>query len=283
MLRLWVAIATLIVFNAASGFGAELVSPDDQQANQKLLEEKLSELNRLQKEIDQLRAVSGTAQQILVKVQVLEVARTKLRKLGVDWARVVDVKDANGTNAKQANKSIPLDCGFGVFDRTEEIFGFIDMLQKNNIAKMLAEPSLVIVSGRPATFQVGGEMPLPAAPGSDKAVEFQSFGTKLDVLAVALGNKSIRMELRVRLAEPDYSHSVQIAGAQVPVLNVRELDTALELKAGQSGYLNGMVQKRETAIQTESGIRTEAEEIETWFIVTPELVSAVASAPAVVR
>jgi Flp pilus assembly secretin CpaC len=282
MLRTWIAVATIVVLSAAAvGIGAEPVPSNEQAANQKLLEEKLAELNRLQREIDELRAASGTAQHILVKLQVLEVSRTRLRALGMDFSSVVKSQDRSFVAAQLNKSSGTLE--FGKCDPADAFRGFIEALQKSQAAKMLAESSLVIVCGRPATFEVGGQVPLPAAPGSGKAVEFQSFGTKLDVMAVTLSDKNFRMELRVRLSEPDYGHSVQIAGAQVPVMNVRELDTALELKAGQSGYLNGMVQTRETAIETESGINTETEEIETWFIVTPALVPEIASSPSTVR
>jgi pilus assembly protein CpaC len=196
-------------------------------------------------------------------------------KAACDWLAV----------SMQERSSSGTDRGFdfGVFDPTDAFVSFLDVLQKQNVARILANPSLVIVSGRPASFEVGGQLPLPESTGSGKAVEFQSFSTKFHVMAVALGDQNIRMEVHVQLAEPDFARSIQIAGAQVPAMNRRELDSAIELKSGQSGLLKGLVQPRESAIASESGVETKTEEIETWFIVTPELVSSIASAPTAVR
>ena len=44
-----------------------------------------------------------------------------------------------------------------IIDNSDALTGFIEKLQHNNIAKVLADPSIVTLSGRPASFHVGGE------------------------------------------------------------------------------------------------------------------------------
>jgi Flp pilus assembly secretin CpaC len=253
-----------------------------QPANECLLEQKLAELNRLQGEVERLRATTGTPHQILVKVQVLEISRTKLRRLGVDWAYEVDRK---GDGNIGVERSSPFeDIGESrVIDRSAAFQSLVTALTRNHVAKVLADPSIITLVGRPASFHVGGELPLPSQPGGSKNVQLQSFGTKLDVIAIARGNNKTRLELHVRHSEPDYSHAVVIDGNRVPGVNIREIETALELTLGETALLKGLVQLRETVLISESGQKTETEEVETWFIVTPEVVPAVASSPATVR
>ncbi len=245
---------------------------------QALLQQKIAELNCLQTEIDELRRSTGTPQQVLVRVQALEISRTKLRELGTDLSLSSDDKTAK----KPAQASLQLqnsNGGFGVVDDGESFLAFIEALQQKNVAKVLAEPSLVVVSGRPAAFNVGGEFPIPSPPGSQQAVDFQPFGTKVDVLAVAQGDNRVRLELRFRVSERDDSRSVEIEGTRVPALHVRQFDSTVELEYGQTGLLTGLVQRRTELRQTEAGNENVDHEVELLFVVTPESVSTVAAIP----
>ena len=154
----------------------------------------------------------GGVQQVLLKVKVMEVSRTKLRRLGVDFAYL----GANGGNAVSSVSglisSVTSGVGtaasvtttgtiggqsfqFGIIDGNNAFFGFLDALQQNRIAKILAEPNLVAVSGRPAQFNVGGEFPIliPQSLGT-ASVEFKPYGTQVDFLPIVLGNGNIRLE-----------------------------------------------------------------------------------------
>lgn len=243
---------------------------------QALLQQKLAELNCLQTEIDELRRSTGTPQQILIRVQALEVSRTKLRELGADFS----LRNGN----KAAKKPAPLasllqnpNGRFGVIDDGESFLSFIQSLQQKNVARVLADPSIVAVSGRAATFNVGGEFPIPAPPGSQQAVDFQQYGTKVDVLAIAQGDNRVRLELRLRVSERDDSRSVEIEGTLVPALHVRQCDSAVELEFGQTGLLTGLVQRRVEVRRTEAGDQTVDNEVELLFIVTPEAVPSIAA------
>jgi hypothetical protein len=237
------------------------------------LQQKLAELNCLQTEIDELRRTTGTPQQILIRVQALEVSRTGLRNLG-------NSSENATTPAQVASLLQNSSGGFGVIDDGKSFLSFIESLQQKNVARVLAEPTIVAVSGRPAAFNVGGEFPIPAPPGSEQSVEFQSYGTKVDVLAIAQGDNRVRLELRFRVSERDDSRSVEIDGTRVPALNVRQCDSAVELEFGQTGLLTGLVQRRTEVRRTEAGDQNVDHEVELLFVVMPEAVSSIASVPA---
>jgi pilus assembly protein CpaC len=243
----------------------------------------------------------GGVQQILLKVKVMEISRTKLRRMATDFTWL----DANGgffstgvsgllgqtTNATGGFQAVADTAGkaaeFGVVGDDGAFFGFIDWLQQNNIAKILSEPNIVAVSGRPAQFIVGGEIPIvvPQSLGT-ASIEFKPFGTQIDFLPIVLGNGNIRLEVRPRVSEIDDSRSVIIQDFVIPALTVRHVDTAVEMKAGQTFALAGLVQERTETLKRGlpyvsdwpvvglpfRRMEEEVNEIELLIVVTPEFV-----------
>ena len=242
----------------------------------------------------------GGVQQVLLKVKVMEVSRTKLRTLGVDWAHftqdgtsvassisgIINSADSSGVTSLADNTTFQ----FAVFDGGDTFFGFLEALQQNNLAKILADPTITAVSGRPAHFNVGGEFPIIVPSGlGQSTVEFKAFGTQVDFVPIVLGNGNIRLEVRPRVSELDASRGVVLSGQNIPALRVREVDTGVELKAGQTLALAGLVQTRVEA--EERGlpfvsdlpyvgtafrrVEESVNEIELLIMVTPEFVDGI--------
>jgi pilus assembly protein CpaC len=238
----------------------------------------------------------GGVQQILLKVKVLEVSRTKLRQLGVDWAytggnggfalnSVSGILSFDGIGDIVTNNNDTF--SFGVVNGNNAFFGFLEALQENRVAKILAEPNIVAVSGRPAQFNVGGEFPvlIPQSLGTT-SIEFKPYGTQVDFLPIVLGNGNIRLEVRPRISEIDPARSVELNGFDIPALTVRQVDTAVEMKAGQTFALAGLVQERSESVNRGLpylsdipviGVpfrrtRNDVNEIELLILVTPEFV-----------
>ena len=70
---------------------------------------------------------------------------------------------------------------FGVVSNPMGFVGFIEALKQEDMLKVLAEPNLVTVSGRPASYLVGGQMPYPQPTGfGNIAINFRDFGTQID-------------------------------------------------------------------------------------------------------
>ncbi|MEM1303697.1 MAG: pilus assembly protein N-terminal domain-containing protein, partial [Planctomycetota bacterium] len=181
----------------------------------------------------------GGVQQVLLKVKVFEVSRTKLRKLGVDFgflgtggsvlATATGGLIDNVTNGTGALQTITDTGGqtvqFGVTSNGNQLLGFLDALQQNNLAKILAEPNITAVSGRPAQFNEGGEIPIIVPQGFGQvSIEYKKFGTQVDFLPIVLGNGSIRLEVRPRVSELDVTNGITVDDTQIPALTVREVD-----------------------------------------------------------
>jgi pilus assembly protein CpaC len=241
----------------------------------------------------------GDNQQVMLHVQVMEVSRTKLRQLGFDWANFGNtdfvVQSVSGlllestSNSGQAFGTGGSSIAFGITGPNNRFFGVVDALRQYDLVKVLAEPVLTTVSGRPAAFNAGGEFPILIPQGlGTVAVEFKQFGTRVDFVPIVLGNGNIRLEVRPQVSEIDNARGVDINGTRVPGLRNRWVDTAVEMRAGQTLALAGLIQDR---VESQNrGIpwladmpwagslfrRTEetTNEIELLVMVRPELVAA---------
>ena len=262
---------------AVSDRVTNVATRDEQQL---LLEQKCAELDRLQREVKRLRAATGTEQQILVKVQMLEVSLTKLRNMGTDteWfangyvsgAKIRQLLDATGGRA-ETPMAEPV-----VTAESNDSLRFVDWLERNNLAKVLCNPTLVTVSGRPASLHVGGEFPVPANNDSKAAVDFRNFGTEIDLLALALGDNQVQLEVKTRVSALDYNRAIEINGTRIPGLKVRQCDTGFELSFGQTAVLTGLVEQRTEAHQVDGGrIKEVLVDVGLMVVVTPELVAPV--------
>ncbi|MCA9184564.1 MAG: pilus assembly protein N-terminal domain-containing protein [Planctomycetales bacterium] len=203
--------------------------------------------------IDNMK-VAGV-QTVLLHTKVMEVSRTKLRTAGVDWGLVNGndfvIQGVSGLISKQASQAgVATGLGgdtvrFGIVDGANNFFGFLELLRKNNLAKVLAEPTLVTTSGRPASFHSGGEFPIliPQSLGT-VSVEYRQFGTRVDYVPFVLGNGRVRLEVRPLVSEIDPARSVTLNNVTIPGLRSRWVDTAVEMKAGQTLALAGLLQTR---------------------------------------
>lgn len=192
----------------------------------------------------------GGVQKVLLHVKVMEVSRTKLRTLGFDWAvlgeqafvsqgvggLINNVGNATGT---------PSTVRFGIVDGNTQFYGFLEALRQNDLAKLLAEPTLTTLNGRPASFNVGGEVPVlvPQSLGT-VTIEYREFGTQVDFVPIVLGNGVVRLEVRPQITELDNSLSVTVNGAVIPGFRQRRADVGVEMKAGQTLAIAGLVYNR---------------------------------------
>ncbi|XZE36242.1 type II and III secretion system protein family protein [Pirellulaceae bacterium SH501] len=194
---------------------------------------------------------------IMLQTQVMEVSRTKLRQLGIDWSMGFGddfvTTSASGLIAPGATTGALLNAGnetfkFGVVDSGNQFFGLVRALRQNNLAKVLADPTVVAIDGRPASFNSGGEFPIIVPAGLGQVgIEFREFGTRLDFVAKVRGDGRIWLEVRPTISEIDPGRSVTIAGTSVPGIRSRFVDTAVELRAGQTLALAGLLQVRTEA------------------------------------
>lgn len=194
---------------------------------------------------------------IMLQTQVMEISRTKLRECGIDWSMGMGndfvAQSSSGLLAAGSTTTAVTSAGaetvrFGIVDNNNQFFGLMRLLRQNNLAKVMADPTVVAIDGRPASFNSGGEFPILVPAGLGQVgVQFREFGTRLDFVAKVRGDSRIWLEVRPTISEVDPGRSVNLNGTSIPGLRSRFVDTAVELKAGQTLALAGLLQVRTEA------------------------------------
>lgn len=185
-------------------------------------------------------------QQVLLEVRFVEAHRSASRDLGFGW--------------EAANKRIALATGIGGLASNAVPFGafvarvlqsgtnvdvLIQALERRGVARRLAEPNLVTLSGDTANFLAGGEFPFPVASDRDRiTVEFKKFGVGLAFTPTVLAEGQINLKIEPEVSDLDPSNSVQIGGTLIPSLVVRRANTTVELRDGQSFAIAGLLQTK---------------------------------------
>ena len=198
---------------------------------------------------DQISVTGGT--QVMLRVRIAEIQRSVTRNLGIDWQALGVIGSiarlpALAFNANAASTGVlggvPSVGGQGV-----SFNGLIDALAQDNLARVLAEPNLTVLSGHSASFLAGGEYPIPVGQNNGMiSIEFKKFGVNLTFLPTVLTDGRINMKVAPEVSQLSDDNAVQlVAGGlsfRVPGLTVRRAETVVELGSGQSFAIAGLLQ-----------------------------------------
>ncbi len=194
--------------------------------------------------------------QVTLSVRIAQMSRNVVRNLGINWSAISSFGNIATLPAASLNvNGSTLACAAtavatgGVGGCPGLGFsGVIDALARDNLAHVLAEPNLTVISGQPASFQVGGEYPVPATQGvGGVSITYKSFGVQLSFLPTVLSDGRINLHVKPEVSELSSINSVSITSASstivVPSLTVRRADTTVELGSGESLAIAGMLQQ----------------------------------------
>lgn len=227
----------------------------------------------------------GSSQQVMVEVRFAEVDRSAGKDLGVSAfanSRGGSFRAATGQGAQlvpgqPVTVTTPLPGGgtsttsvpgasmlqlasitgtFGIFQKMFNIGGLsidatLNALETRGLAKTLAQPTLIALSGEKASFLAGGEFPVPVVQSGGAGgggappitVEFKPFGVSLAFTPTVLGDKTISMIVQPEVSQIDPSASLTIGNISIPGLRTRRASTTLELRDGESFAIAGLLQK----------------------------------------
>ena len=128
----------------------------------------------------------------------------------------------------------------------------IQALEQKGVVEILAEPNVLAVNGKQASFLAGGEFPYPVVQGGNVGgttavtVEFRQFGVRLNFIPTVTPRGTIRLQVAPEVSSLDYANGVTISGFTVPGIDVRNVNTEVELAENQSFAIGGLLDNRET-------------------------------------
>lgn len=209
-----------------------------------------------------LMQVTGV-HQVMLEVRVAEMASTLRKRLGFNFGAIAD-GNFYGVSLLGNLIDIPsaapdLLSPFDISTAASSLFrfnaggvtitSFLDALKEDGLIRILAEPTLVTLSGQEASFLSGGEFPVPVPQNFDNiTIEFRPFGVALSFTPTVLSPDKISIQVAPEVSELDFANAVTIAGFRVPGLTIRRAATTIELGDGQSFAIAGLLQEsvRET-------------------------------------
>lgn len=125
------------------------------------------------------------------------------------------------------------------------IFADLSLLEANNLARVLAEPTLVALSGQSASFLAGGEIPVPSPQGlGSTAIQWKQYGVGLTLTPTVLNPNRIALKVAPESSQLDFVNSVTISGVAVPGITTRRADTTVELGDGESFVIGGLIDRQ---------------------------------------
>jgi pilus assembly protein CpaC len=215
------------------------------------------------------------AQEVLLEVKFAEVDRSALTQIGFNLLStgagntlaqtqtgqfgglvpgpINNTTNANGTGTATATTTISNALNLFFFNPQVHLGAVIQALQSHNLLQILAEPNLVAINGKEASFLAGGEFPFPVVqPGaggiSTVTIQFREFGVRLKFTPVIQPNGNIHLHVIPEVSTLDFADSVTVSGTTVPAISTRKADTEFELQDGQSFVIAGLIDNRVTDV-----------------------------------
>ena len=204
----------------------------------------------------------GGVQQVMLEVRVSEIQKSLMRRLGFNFSYISANGKQIGLSLLNNLVKLPTDEGFPakplvVSDNINAIYqfssngaswtGFIDALKGEGLLTVLAEPTLTALSGQTASFNAGGELPIPEASGlGTTSVKYKKFGVGLSFTPTVLSDGKISMQVVPRVSELDFSNAIVSSGFVIPAFTEREVSTVVELGDGQSFAVAGLLSENVT-------------------------------------
>ncbi len=198
----------------------------------------------------------GGSQQVMLQVRFAEMQRSVAKSLGSS----VGIDNGIATNSvalgsgsfgvttggvsSSAASSGAIGIGFGIGGLAVNVL--IEALESKGMARTLAEPNIVAISGQSASFLAGGEYPVPVQGDNDSnsiTVTYRPFGVELNFLPTVIDGDLINLELETTVSSIDKDTSFTSAtGLSIAAFKVRRASTTVEMRDGQSFAIAGLLQ-----------------------------------------
>jgi pilus assembly protein CpaC len=201
--------------------------------------------------------------QVKLKVQMIEIDRSKLDQFGINL--LSNGKNIGATQTGQfpsaGTAGVPGPPTLNITDPLNVLLYNTGLnigltlkdLQSKQVLQILAEPTITTLSGQKASFLSGGEFPFPVVQGSSGGatsitIQFRSYGVKLEFTPIVNDDGTIQLKVSPEVSALDYTNSVSISGYTIPAISTRRAETQVELRDGQSFAISGLLDHRTTDI-----------------------------------
>lgn len=210
--------------------------------------------------VNLLKQAEGVASnQVMLKVRFAEVSRNALQEVGASlfsdgnndmFGRTTTqqfaapIFDKNQPSAALGDTLVFSDyLNLFLFDAKNKIGAVVKALQGKGVFQSLAEPNLIALNGKEASFLAGGEFPYPIPQGQigSVSIQFKEYGVRLNFTPTVLGGDLINLKIRPEVSSLDFNNAIILEGFRVPALVTRRAETEVELQDGQTFAIAGLM------------------------------------------
>jgi pilus assembly protein CpaC len=186
--------------------------------------------------------------QILLKVRFANIDRGADTDLGVNISSGSFNQDTKISTGQYGSASDLLN--ISLFRKDLNLTAAIKALQAKRLLEILAEPNVIAINGKQASFVAGGEFPFPTLQGGAGVgavtIQFREFGVRINFLPTVTPRGTIRLQVSPEVSSLDFANGVTFQGFTIPALSTRRIQTELELESGQSFLIAGLLDNRTT-------------------------------------
>lgn len=222
----------------------------------------------LGKPVNLLRVnVPDAETQILIKIRFADVDRSWSQQLGVNLFSTGATNTTGSVGTQQFSPpTLTPTIGAGtqtttltltdalnifLFRRDLNLGATIRALQAKSLLQILAEPNVLTMNNRPASFLAGGEFPFPTLQGGGAGlgavtIQFREFGVRINCVPSVTPRGTIRMTVTPEVSALDFANGLTFQGFTIPGLSTRRVTTEIELEPGQSFAIGGLLDNRTT-------------------------------------
>jgi pilus assembly protein CpaC len=192
---------------------------------------------------------TSSPQQVMLRVTVAEVNREIVKQLGINMnasysaggvvTSLLSTQPLGGASQVVTNNGLGFKVGAGGFN----LEATLRALERRGAVRTLAEPTLTAMSGQEAEFNAGGEFPVPTGVEDNRLTfEFKEFGAKLKFTPSVKSSGTIGLVVDTSVTEPTPEGSLSVEGVTIPGVKERQAKTSVELQAGQTLVIGGLLQ-----------------------------------------
>ncbi len=206
-------------------------------------------------------------QQVMLEVRFIEANKEAAREIGIGWNVIANkfvgatllaspggtISNINGIASGLTSGKVPFGTDIiSLASGSTSVDLLIQALENKNVARRLAEPNLVALSGDTANFLAGGEFPFSViGPNQTVGTQFRKFGISLQFTPTVLDNGLINLKIEPEVSELGSTMIDLGQGAQAPTLLVRKVKTTVELRDGQSFAIAGLLHSTNTKLRNQ--------------------------------
>ena len=208
--------------------------------------------------------VPPTESQVLLKVRFADVDRAALQDLGLNLLSTGATNTIGRVTTGQftpplitGNPGAPPTITYTdllnifLFRPDLNLGATIKALESRNLLQILAEPNVLAINGKNASFLAGGEFPYPTLQGGGGGlgavtIQFREFGVRINFTPVITPRGTIRLQVTPEVSSLDFANGLVFQGFTIPALSTRRVQTEIELEEGQSFVIGGLLDRRVT-------------------------------------